>query len=82
MQESIQVGYHAFVSDGAETFGAVRDVSPETVVVYVENSGDFTIPRAAVRAVHYQKVVFDVARLDPKLIEAIGHAHEAEEPGT
>ncbi|MGE0547124.1 MAG: hypothetical protein AB7O24_01600 [Kofleriaceae bacterium] len=81
MQEAIQVGYQAFVSDGGETFGAVREVSPSTVVVYVENAGDFAIPTSAIHAVHHQKVVFDAGKLEPTLIEAIGHAHEAEEPG-
>jgi hypothetical protein len=81
MQEPIQVGYQAYVSEGGETFGAIRAVAPESVVVYVENAGDYAIPIDAIKAVHYQKVVFDWEKLDPKLIELIAHAHEAEEPG-
>jgi hypothetical protein len=49
--------------------------------VYVENSGDFIVPLDAIHAVHSQKVVFDAAKLDEKLLEAIGHAHDREEPG-
>jgi hypothetical protein len=84
MADRIEVGYQAFVSDGGEEFGAVREVSPEgrsEVIVYVENTGDFAISLDAVKAVHSQKVVFDCAKLDPKLRRAIGHAHDAEEPG-
>ena len=81
MREDIEVGYHAFVADGGEEFCAVREVSPDAVVVYVENAGDFRVPMDAVQAVHSQKVIFDCGRLDPGLREAIGHAHDAEEPG-
>ena len=59
MQEAIEVGYQAFVSDGGEEFGAVREVSPNgrpELVIYVENAGDFVVPLAAVEAVHWQKV--------------------------
>lgn len=81
MAEKIEIGFQPFLSDGAEEFGAVRDVSRDTVVVYVENSGDFEIPRSAVQAVHSHKVVFDCAKLDAGLRRAIGHAHDAEVPG-
>jgi hypothetical protein len=81
MRETIEVGYQAFVSDGGEEFGAVREVSPTELVIYVENAGDFRVPRAAVEAVHSQKVVLSCAKLDRRLREAINHAHEAEEPG-
>jgi hypothetical protein len=83
MREKIEVGYQAFVSDGGEEFGAVRDVSPNgrELIVYVENAGDFVVPVDAVEAVHSQKVVFTCSKLDRRLQEAIGHAHDAEEPG-
>jgi hypothetical protein len=81
MQENIEIGYQTFVSDGGEEFGAVRQVSPE-LVVYVEDAGDFVVPLAAVEAVHSQKVILNCSKLDRQLRVAIGHAHEAEEPGT
>ncbi len=80
MHEQIQVGYQAFVSDGADEFGAVREIFPESVVVYVENAGDFVISLEAVEAVHSQKVIFTCGKLTPPLRQAIGHAHDAEEP--
>lgn len=80
INEKIEVGFQAFVSDGGEEFGAVREISRDgkTLTVYVENTGDFHIPRDAVSAVHSQKVVFHCGKLDAALRRAIGHAHDAE----
>jgi hypothetical protein len=84
MQENIEVGFQTFVSDGSEEFGAVRAVSPHgrhELVIYVENAGDFTVPLDAVESVHSGKVIFKCAKLDRRLRQAIGHAHDAEKPG-
>lgn len=84
MQENIEVGYQTFVSDRGEEFGAVRQVAPHgrpELVIYVENAGDFVVPLDAVEAVHSQKVILNCRKLDHRLREAIGHAHEAEVPG-
>lgn len=81
MQEKIKVGFQAFVSDGGEEFGAVRRILPNELIIYVENAGDFTVPISAVEAVHSEKVVLSCSKLDRKLREAIGHAHDAEKPG-
>ncbi len=81
MPETIEVGYQTFVSDGGEEFGAVREISPDGLWVYVENAGDFLIPLEAVKSVHSQKVIFECSKLDKRLRGAIGHAHDAEVPG-
>ena len=84
MQEEIAVGDQVFAGDGGEVFGAVRQVAPHgrpELVVYVENAGDFVVPLDAVEAVHAQKVIVNCSKLDSRLCEAIGHAHDAEEPG-
>ena len=81
MRDKIEIGYQAFVTDGSEEFGAIREVNPDGVVVYVENAGDFFVPLDAVKAVHSQKVVFDCERLDRRLRRAINHAHDEEVPG-
>jgi len=49
-------------------------------VIYVENAGDFVVPLSAVAAVHSQKVILTCSKLDRRLRQAIGHAHDAEEP--
>lgn len=81
MKDAVEVGYQAFVSDGGEEFGAVRQVLPGELVVYVENTGDLVFPMSAVEKVHFGKVVFTADKLDEKLLDAIRHAHDAEEPG-
>lgn len=83
MPETIEVGYQTFVADGEAAFGAVREVAPggrAELVIYVENAGHFVVPLTAVDAVHAQKVILNVGKLDPDLRIAIGHAHDAEEP--
>jgi hypothetical protein len=84
MQEAIEVGYQVFLVDGGEAFGAVREVAPqgrEELVIYVENAGDFVVSITAVEAVHSQKVILNYNQLEPRLQQAIRHAHDAEQPG-
>jgi hypothetical protein len=50
-------------------------------VIYVENAGDFVVPLSAVEAVHSQKVILTCGKLERRLRQAIGHAHDAEESG-
>ena len=80
MREEVGVGYHAFTSQRPEEFGAIRRVAPDGtyVTVYVENSGEFDVPAAAVVSIAHQKVTFDYDKLDESLREAIAHAHDAE----
>jgi hypothetical protein len=52
-----------------------------SVSFYVENAGDFAVPFDAVESVHSGKVILNCAKLDQRLRRAIGHAHDAEEPG-
>ena len=84
MRDAIMVGDQVFVADGGEVFGAVRQVAPHgrpELVIYIENAGDFVVPIEAVEAVHAQKVIVNCRKLEQRLREAIGHAHDAEEPG-
>jgi hypothetical protein len=78
--ERIREGFDVFVHDGEKAVGAVRRVSLREFVIYVENSGEFTVPLSAVRAVHDEKVVLDCGKLDQRLRSATGHAHDAEDP--
>jgi hypothetical protein len=82
-KSEIGEGFEVFLSDNGKPFGAVREVvmrgNPH-FTVYVENSGDFKIPLSSVKAVHSQKVIVDPAKLDGRLLRAIAHAHDAEDP--
>ena len=76
----IEEGYDVFVHDGDVKVGAVREVHKSTIVVYVENSGDFSVQRQAVAEVVDGKVVLQCERLEADLKRAINHAHDAEDP--
>ncbi len=80
MHEEMQIGYKAFISDGGDAVGVVRDFTKHTVVIYVENAGDFTIAKNSVLTVHSQKVILDSGRLDHSFLKAVDHAHDREDP--
>jgi hypothetical protein len=77
---TIEVGFMAFVAEGSPGIGAVRSVARDKIVIYVENAGEFAVPLSAVRSVHDQKVILDPGKLDAKMLSAIGHAHDREDP--
>ena len=81
MAGRIEVGFMAFIADGSEGIGAVRSLSDNGVLIYVENAGEFVVPRSAILGVHSNKVMLDPKRLDKKLLDAVGHAHDREDPG-
>jgi len=82
MLEQIREGSMVFVSDGEEGIGAVREIRQDSaeLVIYIENGGDFVVPVSAVRAVHSDKVVLNLDRLDADLRDAITHARDSEDP--
>ena len=79
--QGIKVGYRTFLDNSDEAFGAVRAIlSDEHLSVYVENTGEFLIEKAAVISVGSEKVTFAHAKLDDRVRAAIQHAHDAEDP--
>jgi hypothetical protein len=74
----IDVGYQVYLAEGGEEIGAVRHVAPDHIVVYVEGARDFIVKGPAVHAAHDGKVVLDPEVVEPELLEAARHAHEAE----
>lgn len=80
MSELIETGFMVFLAEGKEGIGAVRKTSPDHIIVYVENNGEFTIPRSAIRRVHDGKVLLDPHKVDKALLTAVGHAHDSEDP--
>jgi hypothetical protein len=80
LKGQIEVGFQVFLKDGGDEIGAVRDLCghrPE-ILVYVENAGEFTVPISALKAVHFQKVIVDQARLPEDMRVALRRAHDAE----
>ncbi|HET6389107.1 hypothetical protein [Hyphomicrobium sp.] len=80
MSENIDVGFMVFLADGQEGIGAVREVTPTSIVIYIENAGEFVVPRSAIRDVHSEKVILKAELLDKRLLQAIGHEHDSEDP--
>lgn len=80
--QKVEEGFMVFVADGESGIGAVREVlgDGDELLINIQNGGDFTIPRSAIRDVHSGKVILDVARLDGPLRAALDHPHDAEYP--
>jgi len=78
---AVSVGDQVYAEEGADPVGAVRKVHADELVVFIEGTGDLTVPAEAVAAVHDGKVVLDAASLSPELRRAIASAHQAERPG-
>ena len=74
----IDVGFQVYLSEGGEEIGAVRHVAPDHIIVYIEGARDFVVKGPGVQAAHDGKVVLDPAHVEPELLEAARHAHEAE----
>lgn len=80
MSEPIDVGFMVFLAEGKEGIGAVRETSPDHIIIYVENAGEFRVPRSAIRRVHDGKVLLDTHQVDKALLSAVGHVHDSEDP--
>ena len=46
MNERIEPDLMAFLADGQEGIGAVRRIEGDTIIVYVENAGEFEVPNS------------------------------------
>jgi len=75
----IEVGYQAFAQGSEEEFGAVRQVRPQDLVVYIEDAGDTIVPLSAVTDVIEGKVIVDAQKLDQGVRRAIANAHGHED---
>ena len=79
MAEPIRKDLPVFLHDGEVAIGAVRGMSGNDLIIYIENAGDFTLPRSVVKDVHEHKVILDGGKLDDRVRTAIGRAHNAED---
>src|SRR5881394_754096 len=75
----IEVGFQAFEKGAEEEFGAVRQVRPQDLVIYIEDAGDSVIPLSAVIDVIEGKVIVDIQKLDENVRRAIASAHRDED---
>ena len=80
MQEAIEIGYQAFVSDGGRSsaqFGRFLQGPARTGDLRGECRGS-RCAAPAVESVHSQKVILSCGKLERRLRQAIGHAHDEE----
>jgi hypothetical protein len=75
---AVELGAQVYLEEGGEVMGAVRQVAPDYILVFVEGAGDFIVTGPGVRASHDGKVILDPEHLDPAILEAAKHAHEHE----
>lgn len=78
----IEIGYPVFLGDGADAFGAVRDIVPDgrpVLVINVEGGGDLEVPLSAVVKVASKKVIVDYGMLDEAAHQAIEHTLDEED---
>ena len=80
MIRGVEIGDMVFIAEGQEGVGAVRDISGDHFVLFVENAGEFEIPGAAIVRIHDGKVIVSPEKLSRSVLEAIGHAHDREDP--
>ena len=65
MHEQIEQDFPVFTSDGEVAVGSVSDVRrglPD-LLIYIENAGEFLVPKSSVAAVHSGKVIVNLERL-------------------
>jgi hypothetical protein len=80
MIKDVAVGDMVFIAEGQEGIGAVREIRGEHFVLFVENAGEFEIPGSAIARVHDGKVIVSPAKLSRSVLDAVGHAHDREDP--
>ena len=79
MAEAIRKDLPVFLHDGDVAIGAVRGFQDNELIIYIENAGDFTLPRNVVKDVHANKVILDGGKLSDRVRTAIGRAHSSED---
>ncbi|ASJ73381.1 hypothetical protein [Granulosicoccus antarcticus] len=68
-----------FINEGTVGIGAVREVSADHIIVYIEGFGDQRITADEISAVHDGKVILAFDKLADTIRNAALHAHDAEE---
>lgn len=80
MHENIREGFDVFLHDGDGAVGAVRQVHPQAILVYVEDGGDFLVPAEAVVDVEAEKVILDPSKLETRMLDFIRRRRRDEDP--
>lgn len=79
-QLSIYPGDEVYVDDGRDIVAHVRRSNLREVFIFIEDTGDFTLPRDAVKAADDGRVVLTCKKLPIEFRAAIGHLHGEPDP--
>ena len=74
----VTVDFEVFAHEGEHAIGAVREIHPDHLIVWIENSGDTRIDAEHVDRAHDGKVILAEHGLPETLLAAIARAHDAE----
>ncbi len=80
MAFSIYPGDEVFVDDGMDIVAHVRSANLRQVYIFVEDSGDFTLPRDAVKSADNGRVVLFCKKIPIEMRAEIGHLHGDPDP--
>ena len=80
MENRIEIEFRAFVDDRGDEFGVIRELSPDGLIVYVKNAGDFVVSFDTIKALDSRKVIFKRDKLDRRLQHAIKDARDTQRP--
>lgn len=80
MLEQIKTGDIVFLAEGSDGIGTVRELENDNFILYVENAGEFEISFSAITRVHDGKVLIDPTKIPARVLEAVAHAHDREDP--
>ncbi|MDE2182370.1 MAG: hypothetical protein KGJ78_05060 [Alphaproteobacteria bacterium] len=75
VQFRIEPGDEVFVDDSEYVVGHVRRANPREVIVFVEDRGDFAVPRDLIRTALNGRVMLFCRKLPLPMRAAIGHLH-------
>lgn len=71
----IEPGDEVFVDDGDDVVGHVRRANARDVIVFVEDEGDFVVPRDLIKGGGNGQIVLFCRKLPLKMRSAIRHLH-------
>ncbi|GAA0549331.1 hypothetical protein FHS83_001104 [Rhizomicrobium palustre] len=71
----IEAGDDVFVDDSEQIVGHVRRANLREVFIFIEEHGDFVLPRSAVKSAVNSQVVLYCGKLPLRMRASIGHLH-------
>lgn len=77
---SIYPGDEVFVDDGRDIVAHVRRSNLREVFIFIEDTGDFTLPRDVIKTANDGRVVLICKKLPAEFRAAIGHLHGDPDP--